>query len=223
MKSSWDTTKERSKYHFNNFKNDPEFDKVTKLGKIKADYSNDVAVAIKSAKPATWSTMNKDRLEELDSEEYDLQRAGYGKNHQITHVVWQLTPNMKRISELFALDNCTECIHVQMPGEVWNLHLDNLEKLNPTYPSSIVRIHIALTDWEQGHFCSYGNYLHNQWHAGEVTTVDWRNVPHSTANAGLHPRVTLELTGVITEKTTEFINRLKRFNEHELNEPSLAW
>jgi hypothetical protein len=116
-----------------------------------------------------------------------------------------------------------ERIHVQMPGEVWNLHLDKLEKWNPDYPSSVMRIQIALTDWEQGHFWSYGNYNHQQWRAGDVTTFDWRNLPHCTANAGHNPRVTLQLTGIITEKTTEFINRLKRFNEYELNEPSLAW
>lgn len=227
MKSSWDTSKERSKYHFDNFKNDTEFDKVIKLGKIKADYSNDVAEAIKNAKPATWRTRGavaKSRPEaELASEDYDLERFGYGKDYQITHLNWELTTNMKKISELFALEDCMERIHVQMPGEVWNLHLDKLEKWNPDYPSSVMRIQIALTDWEQGHFWSYGNYNHQQWRAGDVTTFDWRNIPHSTANAGHNPRVTLQLTGIITEKTTEFINRLKRFNEYELNEPSLAW
>ena len=37
MKSNWDSTKERSRYHFDNLKNDTEQDKVIKLGKILAD------------------------------------------------------------------------------------------------------------------------------------------------------------------------------------------
>ena len=36
----------------------------------------------------------------------------------------------------------------------------------------------------------------------------WKNVPHSTANAGFHPRVTLQLTGIITDKTKAFLAQL---------------
>jgi hypothetical protein len=110
-----------------------------------------------------------------------------------------------------------------MPGEVWNLHLDKLEKWAPNAPWTVMRIQVALTDWEQGHFWSYGNYLHQQWHAGDVTTFDWQNIPHSTANAGHNPRVTYQLTGIITERTTEFINRLKRFESHQLELTDNSW
>jgi hypothetical protein len=116
-----------------------------------------------------------------------------------------------------------ERIHVQMPGEVWNLHLDKLEKWAPDAPWTVMRVQVALTDWEQGHFWSYGNYNHQQWRAGDVTTFDWQNLPHSTANAGHNPRVTYQLTGIITEKTNEFLKRLTRFEKHELNEKSSFW
>ena len=46
--------------------------------------------------------------------------------------------------------------------------------------------------------------------AGEVTTFDWANVPHSTANAGHHPRVTFQLTGVKTDKTIKFLEELSQ-------------
>lgn len=227
MISNWEETKKRSKYHFDNFKNDSQVDKVIKLGKITADYSEDVKQAVASAKPATWRTrgkVGKSRPEaELASEDYDLEQFGYGKDYTITHLNWQITPNLKKISELFALDDCMERIHVQMPGEVWNLHLDKLEKWAPEEPWTVMRVQIALTDWEQGHFWSYGNYLHQQWRAGDVTTFDWQNLPHSTANAGHNPRVTFQLTGIVTEKTNEFLKRLARFNEHELNEKSFSW
>lgn len=227
MKSNWEETKKRSKYHFDNFKNDPQVDKVIKLGKIVADYREDVKHAIDTAQPATWRTRGKvGKLrpeEELASEDYDLERFGYGKDYQITHLNWEITPNLKKISELFGLDDCMERIHVQMPGEVWNLHLDKLEKWAPTAPWTVMRIQVALTDWEQGHFWSYGNYLHQQWRAGDVTTFDWQNVPHSTANAGHNPRVTFQLTGIITEKTNEFLKRLARFDKHELNESASFW
>jgi hypothetical protein len=225
--SSWEKSKQKSKYHFDNFKNDPQVDKVIRLGKIVADYTEDVKHAIDTAQPATWRTRGKVGKirpeEELASEDYDLERFGYGIDYPITHLNWEITPNLKKISELFALDDCMERIHVQMPGEVWNLHLDKLEKWAPEAPWTILRVQIALTDWEQGHFWSYGNYQHQQWRAGDVTTFDWQNLPHCTANAGHNPRVTYQLTGIITEKTNDFLKRLARFDKHELNENTSFW
>ena len=227
MISSWDESKKKSKYHFDNFKNDSQVDKVIKLGRITADYTDDVKQAVANAKPATWRTRGKVGKtrpeEELSREDYDLEKFGYGKDYQITHLNWQITPNLKKITELFALDDCMERIHVQKPGEVWNLHLDKLEKWAPDAPWTVMRVQVALTDWEQGHFWSYGNYLHQQWRAGDVTTFDWQNIPHSTANAGHNPRVTFQLTGIITERTTEFINRLKRFESHQLELTDNSW
>jgi len=225
--SSWEKSKQKSKYHFDNFKNDPQIDKVIRLGKIVADYTKDVEHAIDTAKPATWRTrgkVGKNRPEEeLASEDYDLERFGYGKDYQITHLNWEIPSNLKKISELFALEDCMERIHVQMPGEVWNLHLDKLEKWASDAPWTVMRVQVALTDWEPGHFWSYGNYNHQQWRAGDVTTFDWQNLPHCTANAGHNPRVTFQLTGIITEKTNDFLKRLARFDKHELNENTSFW
>jgi hypothetical protein len=227
MKSSWDSTKIRSNYHFDSFKNDPEQDKVIKLGKIIADFKPELEAIIENAKPATWRTrgaVGKVRPEEeLAAEDYDLERSGYGKDYTITHLNWTIPEKLQKISDLFGLQDCMNRIHVQMPGEVWNLHLDKLEKWAPEAPYTVMRIQLALTDWEPGHFWSYGNYLHQQWHAGDLTTFDWQNLPHSTANAGHNPRVTFQMTGVITPKTTEFLNRLKRFGSHELELTEKSW
>jgi len=223
MNSSWEKSKLKSRYHFDSTKSDPNYDTVIKLGKIVTNFSADAAAAIANAKPATWRTRGqpgKSRPEEeLASEDYDLEKTGYGKDYQITHLSWKLSPKLQQISDLFGLDDCMNRVHVQMPGEVWNLHLDKLEKWNPEFPYLVRRIIIPLTDWQPGHFWSYGNYVHQGWKAGDVTSFDWMNVPHCTANAGHTPRVTLQITGVNTEKTTDFLYRLKRFDKHELYEP----
>ena len=99
-------------------------------------------------------------------------------------------------------------IHVQLTGELWNLHIDKLYKWAPENPDSVMRIMIQLTDWKPGQFWEYGNYHYNQWKAGDVTTFDWQNMPHSTANAGYHPRVTFQLTGIKTAKTQEMLDWL---------------
>jgi len=222
MKSSWDSTKLRSKYHFDTNKIDPQFDTVIKLGHIKADWSTELEEIIKTAKPATWATRGYKKAEadipseDLTAEEYDLTRVGVDPTKPITHLNWAIPPVLQKISDLFALKDCMNRIHVQMPGEVWNLHLDKLEKWNPQDPGSVVRIMIQLTDWQPGQFWEYGNYHHRGWSAGEVTTFDWQNVPHSTANAGHHPRVTFQITGVITEKTTEFLQDLIKLGTYTL-------
>lgn len=214
-RSSWNETKEKSKYHFNNFKNDPDVDRIVVLGNVNANWSKEVLEIIKNSRPATWETRGYKKegvfipKEDLDAEEYDLVKAGYGKDHTITHLNWQLPKSLKELSNKFGLSNCMERIHVQMPGEVWNLHIDKLQKWCPDNPEKIMRIMIQLTDWEPGHFWSYGNYVYTQWRAGDITTFDWQNLPHSTANAGHNPRVTLQLTGVCTDKTTEFLILLK--------------
>lgn len=215
MKSSYDLTKEKSNYHFRNDRIDPRYDTVVYLGKIKGDWSKELESIIDNAKPATWENRGYKSQEvavpqpELALEEYDLIRAGMDPKMTITHLNWDIPPVLKQMSDLFGLGDCMERIHVQMPGEVWNLHIDKLQKWNPKNPDSVIRIMIQLTDWQPGQFWEYGNYQHSSWSAGEVTTFDWQNVPHCTANAGYHPRVTLQLTGIKTKKTEEFLAKLK--------------
>jgi hypothetical protein len=224
MISSWDTTKEKSSYHFDDqFADDARFDTVINLGQIKPCWDAELQEIIATAKPATWRTRGykgegvEAPREDQIAEEYDLTRIGMDAEVTITHLNWAIPPVLKQITELFALEDVMERIHVQMPGEVWNLHLDKLQKWCPEDPSRVMRIMIQLTDWQLGQFWEYGNYHHNKWRAGEVTTFDWANVPHGTANAGHNPRVTFQLTGVRTAKTEEFLNLLKQ-QEYILNE-----
>jgi hypothetical protein len=221
MKSSWDETKKRTRYHYDNKKIDPLYDTVTNLGNFVPCWQQELDKIIKKSKSATWRTRGqagKSRPEaELAAEEYDLERAGYGKNYTITNLNWDIPPVLQRISDLFGLDDAMTRIHVQMPGQVWNLHLDKLEKWAPDKPDSVLRVQIQLTDWEPGQFWSYGNYHHSMWSAGDVTTFNWQHVPHATANAGLEPRVTLQVTGVQTERTRDFLRVLRSRSPYQLS------
>jgi hypothetical protein len=220
MISSWDETKKRTRYHYDNKKIDPLYDTVTNLGNFVPCWHQELDKIIKESNSATWRTRGqagKNRPEtELAAEEYDLERAGYGKDYEITNLNWSIPPVLQRISDLFALDDAMTRIHVQVPGQVWNLHLDKLEKWAPDKPDSVLRVQIQLTDWEPGQFWSYGNYHHSMWSAGDVTTFNWQHVPHATANAGLEPRVTLQVTGVQTERTRDFLRVLRSRSPYQL-------
>jgi hypothetical protein len=212
MMSSWDETKKRSQYHFDNRRFDPDQDRVVRLGFIQPCWDSELADIVANSRSATWRTRGaagKIRPEEeLAAEDYDLEREGYGADYVITNLNWAIPPVLQEIADRFALEDSMARIHVQMPGQVWNLHLDKLEKWNPDNPNSVLRVQIQLTDWESGQFWSYGNYCHSRWRAGEVTTFDWQNLPHATANASHHPRVTLQVTGVRTPSTDQYLKQL---------------
>jgi hypothetical protein len=214
MKSNWEITRQRSKYHFNTNSWDSKWDSVEQVGKLQNNWAGVLEQTVAVAVPVTWRTRgkNNDSLKrqeiEYDQEEYDLENQGYGKNYIISDLTYDLDPIFKNIVDKFNLEKCMARIHIQRPGQIWNLHLDKLEKWMPDDPTQVVRYFIQLTDWQQGHFWSFGNYTWWGWKAGDVVTFDWLNVPHSTANAGHTARATLQITGVKTKKTEEYLKTL---------------
>ena len=215
MKSNWQLTQQRSQYHFDTAKWDPKWDQVEHLGHITPAWSVELAEAIDQARPVTWRTRGRPgdakvrSSEEHDREEYDLESYGMDKDYVVTNLNYNVAPVFQAIADQFGLADCMTRIHVQLPGQVWNLHLDKLEKWMPEDPTQVVRYFVQLTDWQQGHFWNYGNYMWSGWRAGDVSTFDWINMPHSTANAGHSPRVTLQITGIRTPATDKFLNTLK--------------
>jgi hypothetical protein len=214
MKSNWEISKAKSSYHFNPTLPDLPPYVMEYLGNVKPTWLPDLRSIVDNAKPATWATRGykgegiEAPREDLAMEEYDLTSHGMSKDLPITHLNWRIPESLQKLSDEFGLEDCMNRIHVQMPGEVWNLHLDKLYKWAPDNPASVMRIMIQLTDWAPGQFWEYGNYHYNQWRVGDVTTFDWANIPHCTANAGFNPRVTFQLTGIITDKTKEFLKQL---------------
>ena len=222
MKSSWDETQARSKYHFDPERQDPLYDTVTHLGQFESCWSAELANIIEQARPATWATRGykgegvPPPKEDLAAEEYDLERIGADRNMIVSDIGWNIPFVLQRIGNLFAFDDPMYRLHVQWPGQVWTQHIDKLQKWCPEDPDSVMRVMIQLTDWRPGHFWSYGNHTHQGWHAGDVTTFDWQNVPHSTANAGHEPRVTFQITGVITDQTRNFLRILRSRSPYRL-------
>jgi hypothetical protein len=212
--SNWAITKQRSQYHFDTTIMDPRWDTVQHLGHIRPTWYEELSAAITESAPVTWRTRGREldplkrASEEYDQEDYDLEQQGYGREYVVTNLTYTLAPVFQQLADQFGLEKSMARIHVQHPGQVWNLHLDKLEKWMPADPTQVVRYFVQLTDWQPGHFWSYGNYAWTGWHAGDVSTFDWWSVPHATANAGHVPRATLQITGIQTEKTQAFLGTL---------------
>jgi hypothetical protein len=208
MESNWEKLKPRTSYHFDPYKNDPAYDAMRYVGRFVGDWTNELQQTIDSSKEITWRTRNPvdGTSKDIDLEEYDLKVAGADPNLVLTNLEYELLPVFQRMTDALHLKTETEKpiqsrVHVQFPGQVWNIHIDKLEKWNESDPHSVYRFMVMLTDWQPGHFLQYGNFVHTGYKAGEIYGFDWYNVPHCTANAGMTPRCTLLVTGIASEDT----------------------
>ena len=204
MKSSWEHTRSKSTYHFDPRRKDTERDVIQRLRSFTPTpaWANAVAEIIAQARPATWATRGYKGEgrdippADLAAEEYDLTAHGMPADLPIAHMTWAVPQIFQDIADEFNLKDTMVRMHVQHPGEMWNLHIDKLQKWCPEDPSRVSRVFVQLTDWQPGQFWEFGNYHWNQWRAGDSIAFDWQNMPHCTANAGHHPRVTMQITGV---------------------------
>jgi hypothetical protein len=207
MQSNWDNLKPRTSYHFDPFKNDPAYDAMRYAGRFEGNWTSELSEVINSSKAITWRTRNPIDGQSLDikSEEHDLIRSGADPKLSLTNLEYELLPVFQRMTDTLGLVESEKPIqsrvHIQHPGQVWNLHIDKLEKWNKEDPHSVYRFMVMLNDWEPGHFIQYGNFVHTGYKAGEIYSFDWYNVPHCTANAGHGPRCTLLVTGVASDVT----------------------
>jgi hypothetical protein len=113
--------------------------------------------------------------------------------------------------------------HVQFPGEVTAWHtdifspaheflvggLDDIPDSEIGQDRNIRRILIALEEWDWGHILSFGKTPWVNWNAGDVIYWDY-GVPHGGANMGYKPRISVSITGQITDKFLEICNHARQ-------------
>ena len=207
MESNWDKTAPRTNYHFDAFKNDPAYDSMRYIGKFVGDWSDALQRTIEKSSEITWRTRNPidnpNGSEDIEAEELDLIKSNAPADLTLTNLDYQIEPVFQKMTDALHLlpggnRDVQRRVHVQFPGQVWNLHIDKLEKWHKSEPEKVYRFMVMLNDWEPGHFIQYGNFIHTHYRAGEIYSFDWYNTPHCTANAGRGPRCTLLITGVAT-------------------------
>ena len=225
--SSWDWTVAHSNYHFDDKIQDRPGDYFDVLGKFEGDWQEERDRLVKSCHPVNWATrkhfaQKKKDPEMLLQEEYDIQQAGGDpKGLMLTNKNsfsnWSDYPTLYKMMDYFKLTSDGVSLvkwqaHIQMTGQMFNMHIDKLWDRCPDDPERIVRITIMLDDWQPGHFYTYGNCMYDHWQAGEVHVFDWSNVPHCTANASSSPRAVLQMTGLKTERTQQLLDNANSRN-----------
>lgn len=220
FQSNWDWTVAHSEYHFDNNIRDQEGDWFKILGRFndssvwKEERDRLVANAIK---PINWETRkfygdSEDLSPMLNQEEYDIVRGGGDpKTLMLTNMIDELDeyPVLSKMVDYFGVTGDKERrkvrSHIQLTGQMFNLHIDKLWDRNLNDPEQICRITFFLDDWKPGQFYMYGNYIYDRWNAGEAHIFDWANVPHATANASNHPRPSIQITGLKSDVTRDII------------------
>jgi len=91
---------------------------------------------------------------------------------------------------------------LQPPGNTITMHRDTFFKINKLFPDDKrkkVRANIYLEDWAPGHFINYQDHYKKwqtstHWKAGDGFVWDSDHL-HLSANAGLTPKYTLQISG----------------------------
>ena len=216
--SNWDWTVDNSEYHFDKNIQDKPGDWFEVLGRFEGDWQAERDALVYTTNPINWETRkfygeSEDKSPMIAQEEYDIaQGGGDPKALMLTNMNddWSDFPTLYKIMDYFGMEvggenGTKKRAHVQLTGQMFNLHIDKLWDRCPEDPERVARITIMLDDWQPGQFYMYGNCIYSHWRAGEAHIFDWPNVPHATANASNTPRATLQVTGLKTDRTREIL------------------
>lgn len=117
-------------------------------------------------------------------------------------------PELNSIIGTVGLDSCQSVLMCQHPGMYQLRHTDKLASYGDADPDTLLRLMIFLTPQTCGQFLQWGDECIKGAEPGDMLVWDWQTMPHATANASDEARVMLRLTGVITQKTKNFLSEL---------------
>lgn len=219
--SNWDYIKNTfSNYHFDKWKFDQEGDWFDVLGRFElAPNMEDILKTMEEeSKKVGWHDLTTMAVHPgfpggqsplYNLEEHDRRASGIaGEFTQIVPeaAMCEIT-EIQGLATYWKMKRLRTRIHVQMPGQTFIQHIDKLWHRNPADPTKVMRIMVALKDYEPGQIITYGNAVCTRWRAGDIHTFDTLNVPHASVNLSRAPRPFLIITGVRTEETDEILSR----------------
>ena len=92
----------------------------------------------------------------------------------------------------------------QYPGQFLPWHEDTYvgfrQEFNVPDDVKVTRYSIFLEDWHWGHYFGAGNNVMHQWKQGDIIELKPKT-HHTTCNAGIIPKLTMTVTGTVTEES----------------------
>ena len=99
--------------------------------------------------------------------------------------------------------NCKVVALKQYPGQFLPWHEDTYvgfkKEFNVSDDAQITRYSLFLEDWHWGHYFGGGNNIMHQWKQGDIIELKPK-MHHITCNAGMIPKLTMTITGTVTEE-----------------------
>jgi len=179
------------------------------LQKIKLDYNLKYFLPPNQDYSVHKGTCLAHQVHELTDihDEYGLGET-YTKDNTVIQQLWY-DKNMVDFDELgrqLNMEVITVSSILQPPGNTIALHRDTFFQINKKYPDDTrkkVRANIYLEDWAPGHFINYQDenkewQTSTHWQAGDGFIWDSNHL-HLSANAGLTPKYTLQVSGFYNE------------------------
>ena len=119
----------------------------------------------------------------------------------------------EKFIKLSGLNFATSSLIKQYPGNIIPWHYDThitfknkIKKNEKLKNKKILRYMVFLTDWDWGHYFCVGNNIVHQWRAGDIITWD-PLVHHCGSNAGMTPKITLNITGLVNSKSIHLLKK----------------
>jgi|MDSZ01.3.fsa_nt_gb hypothetical protein len=132
--------------------------------------------------------------------------------HNTTESNWGLDPTHNTmLKEIIGISNfdrlgldpnaCLLRLLEYNPGHTLPLHFDGKEGFRSLYgdETRADRFFVAISAWDWGHFLQVHDKMIYNWNPGDTWIIP-PNVWHLSGNAGIQPKLTLTITGVINGK-----------------------
>ena len=114
--------------------------------------------------------------------------------------------------KLSGFGDCKVVALKQYPGQFLPWHEDTYvgfrKEFNVPNDVDVTRYSVFLEDWHWGHYFAAGNNIMHQWKQGDFIELKPK-MHHVTCNAGMFPKLTMTITGTVTE---EFLRKKRSGN-----------
>ena len=98
-------------------------------------------------------------------------------------------------------DRYTIAFMYQLSGQTLPSHVDTFYMVSKKFgvdPKDCCRVNIFLEDWKSGHYFEINDTPILQWKRGDAIIIE-KDEPHLSANNGMQPKYTMQITGVKNE------------------------
>ena len=202
----WLSFKEKNKdnWHF-----DPsiESEDFTYLGRLKTNFAPliDLMNDDKNFTEYIMAQQIKEHSAELSERIKGFNEWGFNEhNTKSLQITDSEFPKIFEPYKKFAgFGDCKVVALKQYPGQFLPWHQDMYvgfkKEFNVPDDVKITRYSIFLEDWHWGHYFGAGNNIIHQWKQGDIIEIP-PQMHHVTCNAGMEPKLTMTITGTVTEE-----------------------